>query len=313
MSILESKQLDDPRRMFRALLVPLDGTPLAEHALPFALGIARQTEAAVHVALVHVPDSYSEYAHVEELDEQAKSRERDYLSSLRRRLATLVKQPIHFHHLEGIVPETLVEEVFEQSVDLVVMNAHSWSQFARAIVGSVSDFLMRHLNVPLLVLHEPEDGAELSRVTSLGRILVCLDGSPLGETILKPAEHLGQIWKSRYRLLRVVPRPVHWIERAPSGASFPDGAEAEHAEALDYLESVARPMRARGLDVETCVVAHSSVVTGITEAAQGCDVVALSTHGRGGLERLILGSVADKVIRATRRPVLVYNACAQGG
>ena len=299
--------------MFRSILVPLDGSPLAEHALPFALSIAAKTGATVHVALVHVPDAYGEYAppHSNDLDLEAKAREQAYLNALRGRLASAFKGAVQVHHLEGIVQETLVEEITERKVDLVVMNAHGWGYTSRALLGSVSDYLMRHLDIPLLLMHSEVPMTELNRPISFRRILVPLDGSDLAETVLGPAQMLGELWKAEFRLVRAVSPPHHYL------GSIGEDPHGPHQGIVDKtmhrlggeLEKVALEMRRKSPVVETHVRVNRKVAAAILDEATtaGCDLIAISTHARGGLPRLLLGSVADKVVRGAHTPVLVYH------
>ena len=101
--------------LFRRILVPLDGSPRSECALPIALSIARKARAEVHLAQVHVPDTYHDYFHCEEFEAEAKARETEYLDALRQKLTRAFDGTLHIHHLEGLVPETLTEEVAEQA------------------------------------------------------------------------------------------------------------------------------------------------------------------------------------------------------
>ena len=300
--------------MFREILVPLDGSPLAEHALPFAVSIAMKTGATVHVVLVHVPDAYGEYAapHSDDFDMEAKAREKAYLDALGGRLAKAFKGTIQIHHLEGIVQETLVEEVAERGVDLVVMSAHGWGYSSRALLGSVSDYLMRHLGVPMLLMHSEVGMTELNRPLSFRRILIPLDGSELAEAMLEPALALGALWNAEYRYVRVMGPPSHHLT-----GSLGDEPHAPHQGIVDattrhwaaYLEKMAHRLRKQSLTVETHVRVSRKVAAAILEEATttGCDLIAISTHGRGGLSRLLRGSVADKVVRGANTPVLVYR------
>src|SRR5262249_50888495 len=149
-------------------------------------------------------ESYEEEALLEGLDRELELQEDTYLQTLSRRLADSFPGQIRLHHLQGIVPETLAATVQDLEIDLVVMNAHGWEYLSRALMGSVSDYLTRHLTVPLLLMHL-QDGVNLRTERTFRRILVCLDGSPLAESILEPARALGDCFQSDYRLLRVLP------------------------------------------------------------------------------------------------------------
>lgn len=299
--------------MFRKILVPLDGSPLGEHALPFALGIAKACGAQVHIALVHVPEAYSDYEApgAEDLGIEAKSREQAYLEALARRLGGMPKGTIHVHHLEGIPQETLAAEVVQREIDLVVMNVHGWGYLSRAITGSVSDYLMRHLAVPMLVMHARDSSTDLARDSAIKSILICLDGSELAETIIRPAVALGSLWNARFDLVRVASLA------GPLAVGGGEEAQATRRHLLDkaskdataYLKGVAQRIGQGGSSTQIHAPVHANTAAAILETAKttACDAIAVATHGRGGLSRLLLGSVADKVMRGADCPVLVYR------
>jgi len=141
---------------------------------------------------------------------------------------------------------------------------------------------------------------------------VPLDGSARAEKILESATSLGALWEAEYVLARVVaPVPVAGLDLAgyaPGGLDLPE-MERRLQQAHDYLDGVAARLRGRALRVRTSVLVHRHPAVGIHEAAEteGADLIALATRGHGGLKRLLLGSVADKVIRAASTPVLVWH------
>jgi nucleotide-binding universal stress UspA family protein len=299
--------------VFRKILVPLDGSPLGEGALPLALSIARASGASVHIALVHVPEAYSDYESpgAEDLEFDAKTRERAYLEALAGRLGSMPKGSVHVHHLEGIPQETLAEEVLEREIDLVVMNAHGWGYLSRAITGSVSDYLMRHLAVPMLIQHSDAPPTNLAADASLHRILVCLDGSELSETIIPPAVALGSLWNSRFDLIRVatLAGPLAAGGGEETQALRRHLVDKAREDATNYLHRVAQRVGSGGSNTQNHVPIHSNTAAAILETAKStaCDAVAVATHGRGGISRLLLGSVADKILRGSNCPVLVYR------
>jgi nucleotide-binding universal stress UspA family protein len=298
----------------RRILVPVDGSPVAEHALPFALSIARAAGAEVHVALVHVPEAYTDYEYpgAEDLELDAKAREQHYLSALSGRLRAAFTGTLQLHHLEGIPEETLVEEVAERQIDLVVMNAHGWGYISRAITGSVSDYLVRNLAVPILLMHSRPVSTDLDRPIAFRRILVCLDGSELSEAIMEPARAIGQLFGATYHLTRVAAPPSHMAPTHDAESSAALVHVLDHAKraAASYLALAAGSLRYESIPVETQVLLSNNVAAAVLQEAEtaNCDLIATSTHGRGGLSRLLLGSVADKIIRGATKPVLVYRA-----
>jgi len=288
----------------------VDGSPFGEHALPRALSIAQKNNATVHVTLVHVPETYSEgvATYSEHLERTIKDQEQEYLNALHGRLTKVSQARVQIHHREGLVSETLEEEVSQCGIDLVVMSTHGWGYFSRAILGSVADRLMRHLHVPMLLIHPPEGPADLKPAASLRRILVPLDGSALAEAILEPAQELGSLSQAEFRLLRVLHQPhhiTHFSGKAP--AADQQFLEQIKAEAARYLDKVAQGLRGQSLTTHVAVKASPAAAILEEARAADCDLIALATHGLGGLQRLLFGSVADKVIRSAAFPVLVQH------
>jgi nucleotide-binding universal stress UspA family protein len=299
--------------VYREILVPLDGSPHSETALPVALSIAAHSGATVHAVLVHEPEAYSEFAGAsfEDYDQEAKSREEAYLSAVRERFGGRYGAKLEVHHLEGVVQETLAAEVDERPVDLVVMNAHGWGYTSRALLGSVSDYLIRHLQVPVLLMHSQVNGGQFERPISFRRVLVPLDGSLVAAAVLDCAQALGGLWNSAYRLVRVVSPSGAlggWLG-TEAGESDPARLEKSQAEARAYLEPIAARLRDQRKTATTQVLVHRKPAAAILQeaAASECDLIAISTHGRGGLARLLVGSVTDKVVRGADVPVLVYR------
>jgi nucleotide-binding universal stress UspA family protein len=148
------------------------------------------------------------------------------------------------------------------------------------------------------------------------RILVALDGSEPGEQILPHVEALARAFNSTVILLRATTPPETIIaQTTPVGEPVAPGildptelVEAEQLDASDYLQDVAARLRARGL-TSRIEQAEGSAADLILEsaAATGADLIAMTTHGRGGLERLVFGSVADHVLRHATCPVLLVR------
>jgi nucleotide-binding universal stress UspA family protein len=309
--------------MYRSLLVPLDGSTFGEHALPLALSIARRAKAALRLAHVHVPPAamYVEGAALldSSLESEAKEHERAYLDAVVKRLASDPAVSLTSALLEGSVADSLHEHAVAMRTDLVVMTTHGRGPLARFWLGSVADQLVRRLPMPLLLVRPQETAPDPSREQVLRHVLIPLDGSALAEQILEPAVALGSLMQADYTLLRVtepmmpVPSEPLFSQVSGFGRSTLRRLQALHeqaqAEARTYLEGVAERLRSRGLDVQTCVVSHDQPAPTILDEARtrGMDLIALATHGRGGLPRLFLGSVADKVLRGAATPVLVHR------
>jgi nucleotide-binding universal stress UspA family protein len=300
--------------MYRKLLVPLDGSPFSEHALSFACDIAQRSGAGLHLAHVHVLNDpiYIEGMPVidAELHALGWEHERAYLERIRTQIAATAGLPITCANLDSddSVAGTLARYVLANQIDLVVLTTHGRGGLARAWLGSVADALVRCSSAPLLLLR-PSKGAPGLAQTPFKRILIPLDGSALSEQILEPALELGGLAQAEYVLVRVV-EPFVLADYAPlAQASRLDTqlTQAQSAEARHDLERVAERLRAAGQTIYTrTLLAEQPAVAILDEARrQDVDLVAMTTHGRSSLARLLLGSVADKVLRGAARPVLV--------
>ncbi len=296
--------------MFRTILVPLDGSEFGEHALPVAAAIARRTGGRVHLARVHVPVEVVE-AFGGLADVQALVAERDHLESMARRL-TAAGVPTASALLYGPTVEALARHAQDCRADLVVMTTHGRGPLGRFWLGSVADPLVRRLTMPVLLVRPCEGPPDLGREAPPRHLLVALDGSDLAEAMLPTAAEMAELLGARLTLVRVV-EPPGGQPSDPSGLfiPWPDKRLTDRMrdEADAYLERLAAPIRERGLDVRTRVAIHTDPAASVLQEANtlGCDLVALETHGRRGLSRLILGSTTDKVVRGAAAAVLTHH------
>jgi nucleotide-binding universal stress UspA family protein len=177
----------------------------------------------------------------------------------------------------------------------------------------VADAVMRQANCPVLFVRPGEDQtAEAISPRNVETILVPLDGSEISEQVLEHAAELGELFGSAYHLTRVVAYPLDIASPyLPYTVQMNQNILAEAKEsAAQYLEERADRMRRRGLRVTTSVAVDAQAGHGILSEADavGCDLIAMATHGRSGVGRIVLGSAADKVLRGTHVPLLLYRA-----
>ncbi len=295
--------------MYRMILVPLDGSKFAESALPLALSLSRRTRAALHLATVQEPVPSFAY---DEWENAAAEWSQQYLANVSERLTPHAGGGVTLALLNGHVVEVLEEEAKSRKADLVVMATHGRGMLSRAWLGSVADSFLHHTDRPVLVVR-PQDGdvQELEADGSFGKILVPLDGTELSECMLKHAVEFGRLFDAAYHLVRVVPYPIDIASPyLPHTVQLNQGlVDDAKAAATEYLEGQAESLVQQGLTVDTAVLVDAQPGHGILKEVDeaGCDVIAMSTHGRKGLSRAILGSAADKVLRGTHVPVLLYR------
>jgi nucleotide-binding universal stress UspA family protein len=190
------------------------------------------------------------------------------------------------------------------------MSTHGRGPLQRAWLGSVADHLVRNLEVPVLLVR-PQEGAFASHPPpTIGRILVPLDGSPLAEAALAPAAALARLLKAELVLLQVVlPLIVNIPPMGPRSMGYDEKIiTLLRSEAEEYLQAVAKRLGKEGVRA-TAVVVLGPVAGAILEVSrrERVGLVAVATRGQGGLRRLALGSVADKLVRAAELPVLVVR------
>ncbi len=319
--------------MFERLLVPLDGSVGAELAIPLAARLARATGGSIIFVCVVLPAA--------ELGKYAKSPsalwEREAVETHSAEAASYLTRVMlnHAADLVGIDTEqevaiglpspTIFTEARLQHVDLIVMCSHRESGLQRWVFGSVAQEAIRHSPVPVLILNEHAAGLPLPRVAHPLRVLVALDGSPLAEAALELAAQLVSLLSApaqgAMHLLRVVDLPP--TEGKTRSQAHIDALMQEQArqEAESYLKTVADRLHkgtalALKLTVTTSVVVSADVVgTVIKQAEQpedaeqggGCDLIALASHGHGGLQRLLMGSVPEGIFGSTQLPLLIVR------
>ena len=301
-------------RPFRSILVPLDGSDLAEQALPLALRIAQRTRGKLRLVLVHqlasAPVDVVSAKMFTSVELATRKSERAYLRGVQARLREGGARLSSAVILTGAVGPALATHVRELGVDLVVMATHGRGGLRRAWLGSVADHLIRHLNVPVLMVRPKEEGMPQEGKPA-NQILVPLDGSPLAEEALGPAAELARLWDAELTLLQIV-YPV--ILSSDAILPVPSAYDEEltglyRTQVQDYLHDLVEQLKAEGLRAAGVAVVGWNAADSILEAAHGPRVagIVLATHGRGGLRRLALGSVADKLVRGANVPVLVYR------
>lgn len=288
----------------RGILVPLDGSEAAEHALPHAASIARRSGA--RIALVHaMPETgTAEPADAYGPGNDGREKALAYLQEARRRLAEVVDVTVTTTVIHGRPEDRLVEHIEGTDVDLVVVTAHGWGPLSAAWLGGVAEHVVRTSPTPVLLVRPGEGGARLDEERAFHRILVPLDGSSFAEGVLGSATAMGRLMGAEYRLLQVVRPALH------RGAA--DDVKRQEA-AKRYLARVWERLAQEPALWHTKVVVDVDAASTILRHAEevGADLIALTTRGRSGLARLFLGSVADKVVRGAGVPVLVQRPAVE--
>jgi nucleotide-binding universal stress UspA family protein len=240
-----------------------------------------------------------------ELGREAREDLDRYLTSVLERTRESQGSPVHGEVIDGAAAEALAAYVARENIGLVVMTTHARKGFSRRWLGSVADRLLRRTSAPVLLLR-PQESPQPDRFP---RVQVALDGER-DEDVLAPALAMGALTSTEsYLLTRVVPACVPIMSPLPAYPTghHPDWARQQDIEARNALARLASRVDFHGAGVTTEVVPDESVADALLAVARSrsVDLIVVGTHGATGLERLILGSVADKVIRGASQPVLV--------
>ena len=301
----------------RTIVVPLDGSALAEQALPYVRLLAPLLHAGV--CLLRVISS----AEIERTRVYTPARRGDDRLApdlRRRRLAGYAVRRRAQRYLAaraaelradglevqlavsaGAAPEAIVDTARRLSSSLIIMSSHGWSGLNRWAIGSVTDKVVQAAGTPVLVVrsHPPR------QAPAIRRVIVPLDGSDLARQALPLAAELAEAAHAELILFQAIPTTAEGFPYPPLPA---DALPAMREKVCQELEALAGELRQRRMAV-TPAVTFGYPAEAIVEEAQrrDADLIVMATHGRSGLRRWALGSVANKVLHATTRPLLLVR------
>ena len=298
-------------------MVPLDGFATSERALAPAIRLARDTGARLHLVHVIDPIKFPPYAPAVPTAEWwnggAIDAAKDYLDRLRLQLLLECGVEGSGTVLQGLIAPSLLHEAEQIDADLIVMTTHQRSPVQRLFVGSVAHEVARSSLCPVLFMRAAEVIPEERAQDTFKHILVPIDGSPHSETILPFARDIARVDKGQVTLLHVVMSTA--AIPMVSGGFVPssimervDPAAELHAGQM-YVDRIANTLCDYDVRPRAKLAASTSIANEILQFAKdnSVDLIAMTTHGQGGLWRLLLGSTADRVLRASDVPVLLFN------
>jgi nucleotide-binding universal stress UspA family protein len=297
--------------MLKRIVVPLDGSEFGEQALPLAIRVAELNGAEVD--LVHVHQALPVFLMTQgapvldpALDIELHKQQQSYLESVAETLRHTTSVQVTAVTLDGIVVPTLVRYIDERHADLVAMATHGRGGMSRLWLGSVASEVVQQSSAPVL-LKRPEEGGSTKSAPPFQHVLIPLDGSPEAEEAIDHATQVAGKEGVTYLLLRVLP-PIDTIGNPPSPL-FPDDTLL-HEVTDSYLRHLADQLKSRGYSSDFRTIRHGNTARAILQAAKedNADLIALDTHrDSGGVKRLLIGGVSDKVLRASPVPVLMHR------
>ena len=300
--------------MYKVIMVPTDGSGFDREAIRVALRIAERSDAKVRLVRVLATGSYFGMAATAEgtaIAAEVVHSERDRalseLYALAAECRATSKAAITVDLHAGPIGDVLQGYARRNEVDLIVISTHGRSGISRLSLGSVTDSLIRHTTIPVLVVKPPTSYLNPQVNEAFKRIVVPLDGSTLAEQILPRVLELAKLEDAEITLLNVL-IPQSYSQKEIVDPSLPWwDKDISHAQA--YLFRIAGRLRRNGVAVTTDIVIGENVASAIGDFAsrEKADLIAIATHGRGGLARMIRGSVADAIMHSGRMSMLVFK------
>ena len=308
--------------MLSTIIVPLDGSDFAARALPHAKALARSSGAKpvlMRVLPEHGPGSSVDAM---EAARAALSLDAEALRAAGLPVDVTVRRtrPIHPDDVARAIADlarnvyadevarTITDLADEQRAELIIMSTHLRSGLGQWAYGSVPDSVLQQSSIPVLLV-PPRAERPLPTDRPL-RLLVSLDGSELAEEAIEAAELLIGARGAELVLLRVVEPPPYPLY-GPGYAYVPWDEDAERTAARQYLRAQVDRIQARGVraTAQHATGTPARVIGQVARDAEA-DIVLMATHGRSGLSRLVLGSVATSVLQQAETPVLLVRPVA---
>lgn len=304
--------------MFKRILVPTDGSPLSNQALPAAITLGRPLHAAIHllrstgIAMAHLAPPEPIYSGqpwlpdpdvVAELTDEARA-------ALRELVDAHPAPEIEWHTfvVDTDPAAAILDHAEDNNINLIVMASHGHTGIQRWALGSVTERVVRHTRKPVYIVRH---------TAPVRRMLIPLDGSAIAEAVLPPALAFARITGAHITLLHI-PDPqqprrrlLQQLDNIESGLGDSlrpgIGEAAEH-----YLQTVPHRHKAADLTIESVLLDGAPAPTILDYAEQAnIDLIAMATHGRTGLQRWLYGSVTEKVLRTAATSLLIVRPSAE--
>ena len=294
--------------MFERILLPLDGSDIAETALPYGQELAAKLGSELVLYHVHTQEHrHQEHMHRVYLDSVAEGA-RDNIGKNGAKVTTMVEA--------GEASDNICNFVGKNGVDLIVMTAVSASGLnVGKTLGSVTDQVCRTVPVPVMLIRPANVQQTAKKGQLFRRMLISLDGSELSLLALPVGQELAARLKLSTTLFQMATMVRLYDDGLVSGG-FVDYAkfnEEEKARVSAEMKNLENGLKQKGLDVTSVVVTGFDAAYEIIEMCKqtGADLAVMSTHGRTGLGRWVFGNVAEKVLRHGETPLLLVHAGAR--
>ena len=282
------------------ILVPLDGSKEAEAVLPYISDLAPKFNSRVYILGVGIG---RKTRRVNRLVEDYINRTCDEL------LAHHIKaEPVLRY---GIAADKILDFTAEKTIDLIIMATHGRSGVTRWWMGSVAEKVISEASAPVLLIRSKRSRTANAsdKQGAILKIIAPLDGSDIGEVALPYVEAIATHSGSTVTLLQVISPPGTVEANLLGGPDWRKFVKAMHDAGESYLEDVASRLSGKEIKVSYEVLTGEPADKIVEYAADHeTSLIAMSTHGRTGLARWVLGSVADKVLHGASLPILLVRS-----
>jgi nucleotide-binding universal stress UspA family protein len=282
------------------ILIPLDGSKGAESVLPYVRDFAPKFNSRVYVLGIGIGRKTRRVNRLLE----------DYINR--------IVNELHAHNIKaepvicyGIAADKILDFAAEKEIGLIIMATHGRSGITRWWMGSVAEKVISEATAPVLLVRSKRRRATgtADKPDSIHKILAPLDGSDIGEVALPYAEAMATNSRVTVNLVQVISPPGTIEASLLGGSDWRKFVKAMHDAGENYLKSIAGRLSGKDIKVTYEVLTGDPADKIVEYAAEkGVNLIAMSTHGRTGLARWVLGSVADKVLHGARIPILLVRS-----
>jgi nucleotide-binding universal stress UspA family protein len=293
------------------ILVPLDGSDRAEHAVPLAVSVSMRSGLPVRLLHVHfpIPAQWSSRVEGESIrwDFESPEAADAYVKAAHARIAEALRTRVSAGVRTGEVADELVSEIGED-VGLVVMTTHGRTGLGSRLLGGITHKVVHDVRIPVLLVGPAVPGWSRAADVRVENIMVALDTSRASDAILDTVRVVAGWYGARIHLVGVIPVGVGFgYPSVPHGAVLESGADEEYLR--QHLATRVAELEEAGLPATSRVMRDDDVAGTLLQAAVAAkaDLIAMSTHARGPALRVLLGSVSAGVLEQATVPVLMLR------
>ena len=286
---------------YQRIMIPLDGSELAERALPYARSIALNKNSELILFAVSVTTSSDRMDRLMQsyLELKAKSLESEGLN-------------VSIEVAYGSVADEIINFSDKNNIDLIIISSHGYSGIKRWMLGSIAQKVLYGTCVPVLLIKSKSP--EVANI-QFKKVLITLDGSSFSETPISYIEELtkGIEIETEVTLLQVIEPPIvpSYGSRPinPKWGKYRDELWSEtQQQATKYLENMQATLKGRGIKTKLQII-QGDVAKNIIQTAktEKVDLIAMATHGRTGVSHWVYGSIANKIIEDSPQPIMLVR------